>query len=104
MWYLPVIDHLKHVFFNPRDVELVHWHSEKCRKNNEEIRHPADGTQWKNFYLQYKSFGSKSENIKFALSTDGMNPFSKNMTVHVQPSDMVVTKESILYCLFLSKV
>jgi hypothetical protein len=37
MWYLPVIDHLKCVFSNPRDVELVHWHSEKRRKNDEEI-------------------------------------------------------------------
>jgi hypothetical protein len=45
MWYLPVIDHLKRVFSNPRDVELVCWHSEKCRENNEEIRHPTDGTQ-----------------------------------------------------------
>jgi hypothetical protein len=24
MWYLPVIDHLKCVFSNPKDVELVH--------------------------------------------------------------------------------
>jgi hypothetical protein len=37
MWYLPVIDHLKCVFFNPRDAELVCWHSEKCRENDEEI-------------------------------------------------------------------
>jgi hypothetical protein len=27
MWYLPVTDHLKHVFSNPRDAELVCWHS-----------------------------------------------------------------------------
>jgi predicted AlkP superfamily pyrophosphatase or phosphodiesterase len=45
MWYLPVIDHLKHLFSNPRDAELARWHSKKRRKNNEEIRHPADGTQ-----------------------------------------------------------
>jgi hypothetical protein len=44
MWYFPVIDHLKHVFSNPRDAELMRWHSEKCRENDEEIRHPADGT------------------------------------------------------------
>jgi uncharacterized Zn finger protein (UPF0148 family) len=37
MWYLSVIDHLKCVFSNSRDAELVHWHSEKRRKNNEEI-------------------------------------------------------------------
>jgi hypothetical protein len=29
MWYLPVIDRLKCVFSNPRDLELVCWHSEK---------------------------------------------------------------------------
>jgi hypothetical protein len=51
MWYLPLIDHLKYVFSNPRDAELVRWHSEKRRKNDKEIRHPADGTQWKNFDL-----------------------------------------------------
>jgi hypothetical protein len=37
MWYLPVIDHLKRLFSNPRDAELVHWHSEKRRENDEEI-------------------------------------------------------------------
>jgi hypothetical protein len=31
MWYLPVINHLKCVFSNPRDAELVRWHSEKHR-------------------------------------------------------------------------
>jgi hypothetical protein len=45
MWYLWVIGRLKRVFSNPRDSELVCWHSEKRRKNIEEIRHPADGTQ-----------------------------------------------------------
>jgi hypothetical protein len=51
MWYLSVIDRLKRVFSNPRDMELVHWHSEKHRKNDEEIRHPADETQWNFFDL-----------------------------------------------------
>jgi hypothetical protein len=37
MWYLPVIDHLKCVFSNPRDAELVRWHSKKRRENDEEI-------------------------------------------------------------------
>jgi hypothetical protein len=32
MWYLLVIDRLKCVFSNPRDMELVRWHSEKRRK------------------------------------------------------------------------
>jgi hypothetical protein len=82
MWYLLVINRLKRVFSNHRDAELVCWHSMKHRKNDEEIRHPADGTQWKFFDLQYKAFGSESINIRFALSTDGMNPFGENRTVH----------------------
>jgi hypothetical protein len=103
MWYLLVIDHLKRVFSNPRDAELVRWHSEKHRKNNEEIRHPANGTQWKIFDLQYKPFGSESRNIKSVLSTDGMNPFGeKGLWTTFQHG--CVTKESTLYRLFLSKV
>jgi hypothetical protein len=42
----------------------------------------VDGTQWKFFYLQYPKFGAESRNIRFALSTDEMNPFGENMTVH----------------------
>jgi hypothetical protein len=82
MCYLRVIDHFKHVFSNPRDAELVHWHSGKRRDNNKEIRHLADGTQWKNFDLQYPLFGAESRNIRFVLSTNGMNLFGKNRTVH----------------------
>jgi hypothetical protein len=51
MWYLLVIDHLKHVFSDSRDAKLVCWHSKKRRKNDEEIRHPANGTRWKKFDL-----------------------------------------------------
>jgi uncharacterized Zn finger protein (UPF0148 family) len=81
-WYLLVIDHLKCMFSNPRDAELVRWHSEKRMENDEEIRHPADGTQWKIFDLQYPEFSVESRNIRFALSTNGMNPFGENRTVH----------------------
>ncbi len=41
-----------------------------------------DGTQWNFFYLQYKAFGSKSRNIRFALSTYGINPFGENKIMH----------------------
>jgi hypothetical protein len=82
MWYLPVIDHLKCVFSNPRDAELVRWHSEKRRENDEEIQHPTDGTQWKFFDLQYPEFAAENRNIRFALSTDGINPFGENRIVH----------------------
>jgi hypothetical protein len=34
MWYFPVIDPLKYVFSNPRDAELMRWHSDKRREND----------------------------------------------------------------------
>ena len=60
----------------------MRWYSEKRRKNEEEIRHAADGTQWKNFDLQYPEFAEEVRNVRFSLSTDGMNPFGENRTVH----------------------
>jgi hypothetical protein len=36
----------------------------------------------KKFDLQYPQFGAKSRNIRFALTTDGMNPFSEIRTMH----------------------
>jgi hypothetical protein len=82
MWNLPVINHLKLMFSNPRDAELVRWHSEKRRENDEEIQYPVNETQWKNFDLQYPKFSVESRNIRFALSTNAMNPFGENNTVH----------------------
>jgi hypothetical protein len=43
MWYLPVIDRLRHMFSNPRDAELLLWHV-NC-KTDGKIRHTADGRQ-----------------------------------------------------------
>jgi hypothetical protein len=113
MWYLPVIDHLKHVFSKPRDAELVHWHSEKRRENDEGIRYPTDETQWKFFDLQYPQFAVESRNIRFALSTMELIHLVKTglCTAHgwlfLQCTTFqhdCVTKESILCCLFLSNV
>jgi hypothetical protein len=41
MWYLPVINHLKHMFSNPRDSELLLWLVN--HKIDRKIRHPTDG-------------------------------------------------------------
>jgi hypothetical protein len=43
MWYLPMIDHLKRMFSNLMDAELLLWHV-KC-KTDGKICHPGDGRQ-----------------------------------------------------------
>jgi hypothetical protein len=82
MWYLPVIDHLKCVFSNPRDAKLVCWHSEKRRKIMRRFDTLQMELSGKFLIFNINPFGSESRNIRFALSTDEMNPFGKNRTVH----------------------
>ncbi|WVZ58179.1 hypothetical protein U9M48_008474 [Paspalum notatum var. saurae] len=66
MWYLNPIDRLRRLFANPREAKLMRWWHEERAK---ELAHPADGTQWK-------------RNVRFALSTDGMNPFGDRSSTH----------------------
>jgi len=48
MWYILVIDRLKHIFFNPRDAKLMQWHAKKHKKDGM-LWHPTDASKWKNF-------------------------------------------------------
>ena len=81
MWYLLVVDHLKRMFANPRDAELLIWHS--TRKKDGMIRHPADARQWIKFDSEHvEEFSNDARNIRFGLSTDGMNPFGEMRNPH----------------------
>ncbi len=46
------------------------------------IRHPADARQWKEFDRKYHEFADDPRNVRFALSTDGMNPFGDLSSSH----------------------
>ena len=80
-WYLPVIPRLKRFFANPKNAKLLYWHSEE-RKNDGKLRHPADSAQWRNIDRRFADFGAEPRNIRFGLSTDGMNPFGNMSSRH----------------------
>ena len=82
MWYLPVLDRLKRLFANPREAELMTWWSDKRKKDDGKLRHPADATQWKNFDNKHLEFAEEPRNSRFALSTDEMNPFGDRTSTH----------------------
>ena len=46
------------------------------------IRHPVDGSQWRNLNREYPQFDNDPRNIRFALSTDGMNPYGEFGSAH----------------------
>ena len=76
MWYFPVIPRLKQFFRNKSHAKLIRWHKEE-RKQNQMLRHPADGSQWRNVDREFLDFDMDPRNIRFGLSTDGMNPFGE---------------------------
>jgi len=81
VWYFPIIPRLKRLFATSKDARLLTWHS-YGRKVDDYIRHPADGIQWRYIDSQYKSFSNEPRNLRFALSTDGMNAFGKMSSSH----------------------
>jgi hypothetical protein len=61
--------------------ELLQWHARKHKKDAM-LHHPADGIQWRNFDRKHKDFAAEVRNIRFGLSTDGMNPFGETGNSH----------------------
>jgi len=61
---------------------LLCWH-EEGRKKDKMLRHPADGSDWRTINSIFKkNFGYDPRNIRFRLSTDGMNPFDMVRSNH----------------------
>jgi hypothetical protein len=82
-------------------LEMQNWYAGILRSVGKIMRRfdTLQMDQWKNFDLQYKPFGSESRNIRFALSTDGMNPFGENRIVHsTWPIILVMYNLSIWLC------
>jgi hypothetical protein len=44
------------------------------------LHHPGDGIQLRNFDRKHKDFAAEVRNIRFGLSTDGMNPLERQTT------------------------
>jgi hypothetical protein len=82
MWYLPIVDRLRCLFANPEDAKLMCWHASDEHKNDGKLRHPVDGKQWQDFNDNHRDFADEPRNVRFALSTDGMNPFAERSSKH----------------------
>ena len=46
------------------------------------LRHPADGSQWRAIDREFSEFANDARNLRFALSTDGMNTFGEQSSSH----------------------
>jgi hypothetical protein len=46
------------------------------------LRHPADRSQWRAVDREFLNFADDARNLRFALSTDDMNPFWEHSNSH----------------------
>ncbi|KAI3679500.1 hypothetical protein L2E82_51279 [Cichorium intybus] len=81
LWYLPVVPRLKRLFANDKDAKLIRWHADE-RKRDGKMRHVADSPQWENIDSEFTEFGCEIRNIRFGLSSDGINPFGNMSSRH----------------------
>jgi hypothetical protein len=80
-WYFLIIPRLQQLFTDKANVELLQWHT-KEHKKDAMLHHHADRIQWRNFDRRHKNFAVEVRNIRFELSTDGMNPFGETDNSH----------------------
>jgi hypothetical protein len=81
MWYFPIIPRLKCLFMNKTNAKLMRWHKETKKQDNM-LRHPADGSQWTKVDRTFHTFADDARNIRFGLSMDGMKPFGEQSSGH----------------------
>ena len=81
MWYFPLIPRQKCLFMNKTNAKLMRWHK-KDHKQDNILRHPADGSQWRKVDRTFPIFTNDARNIRFGLSTDGMNSFGEQSSGH----------------------
>jgi len=72
-WYFSMISRLQRI--------LLCWHEEGHNKNIM-LRHPTDCAQWRHIDNTYGWFRDDPRNIRFAISTNGMNLYGKMSTSH----------------------
>ncbi|XP_052169261.1 uncharacterized protein LOC127785978, partial [Oryza glaberrima] len=63
MWYFPIIPRIRRLFRNKGNARMIRWHAEE-RQQDGMLRHPADGSQWRNIDRKFKEFGKDARNIR----------------------------------------
>ncbi|XP_076903001.1 uncharacterized protein LOC143557927 [Bidens hawaiensis] len=76
------------MFSSPEIAHDLTWHA-RGRVNNGKLTHPRDSPAWKLVDNTWKEFGKEDQNIRLALSADGINPHKakpgNNIDVYLAP-------------------
>ena len=79
--YFPVGARLRCLYSSRHTAKDMIWHS-VGRSEEGIMRHPVDGTSWKEFDIRYPDFSREPRNVRLGLAADGFNPFGNMSTTH----------------------
>ncbi|XP_058207294.1 uncharacterized protein LOC131320577 [Rhododendron vialii] len=77
--YLPLTPRLQRLYYCKKTAPDMRWHKDK-RVDDDELRHPADGQEWKDFDEHFPDFAAEPRNVRLGMATDGFNPFGNMST------------------------
>lgn len=111
LWYFPLIPRLRNLFNSPQTAKDLTWHDTERIKDGK-MRHPADSQTWKDVDAKWPEFSSDPRNLRFALSSDGFNPFHGTsieyscwpvfMSIYNLPPWLCMKRKYIMLCLIIS--
>jgi hypothetical protein len=83
-WYFCIIPLLRRWFATRKEAQLLRWHDEgrKELKNDGKFGHPIDLAQWGNINNHFPWFDKNMRSIRFAMGTNGVNPFGNQSSTH----------------------
>lgn len=72
--HFPLMPRIQRMFSTPLQASYLTWHKHYGGKPGP-MRCVADPLQWKKINTDFSDFANEPQNIRFALATDGVNPF-----------------------------
>nr|BAJ33519.1 CACTA transposable element [Dahlia pinnata] len=79
--YFPLTPRLRRLYCSRHTAKDMIWHS-TGRSEEGTMRHPVDGSSWKEFDIRYPNFSREPRNVRLGLAADGFNPFGNMSSAH----------------------
>ncbi|KAK9074167.1 hypothetical protein SSX86_006764 [Deinandra increscens subsp. villosa] len=79
--YFPLTHRLRRLYCSRHTAKDMIWHS-TGRSEDGTMRHPVDGSSWKEFDIKYPNFSREPRNVRLGLAADGFNPFGNMSSAH----------------------
>ncbi|KAJ9556448.1 LOW QUALITY PROTEIN: hypothetical protein OSB04_011062 [Centaurea solstitialis] len=79
--YFPLTPRLRRLYCSRHTAKNMIWHS-IGRSQEGTMRHPVDGSSWKEFDRKYPNFSKEPQNVRLGLAADGFNPYGNMSSAH----------------------